>query len=243
MRGNAAHALKALRIQNYTQVLALLKAEQPGGKLLDIGCAHGWFIEAAKEVGYDAEGIEPDDRMRTWAQKAGHSVRAGFFPDVLAAEEKFDLITFNDVFEHLPDITESAQACLKHLNDDGLLVVNIPVTTAYSTASPVCCEVWVSRPPLNACGKRVFPLLMLAILTLQTLKTFFENQGFVQVADHALGSVQLNGLWERIYYDRNRNILYSFGVYLCVVLALPIIKLFPSDIHVHLYRAKDQQSV
>jgi 2-polyprenyl-3-methyl-5-hydroxy-6-metoxy-1,4-benzoquinol methylase len=98
-------ALKSLRFANYDQLLGecadLLRA---GSALLDVGCAHGWFLEAALSRGIHACGIEPDRRMADLARAAGHVVAGGFFPGALAEGDRYDAITFNDVLEHIPDL-------------------------------------------------------------------------------------------------------------------------------------------
>lgn len=125
LRGDA---LRSLRQSNFKQVLERIGAIKMAtkGRLLDVGCAHGWFLQQAKADGYDASGIEPDPRIAAQAQLTGCAVKVGFFPDVLAPEECYDVIIFNDVFEHLPDPKKCLSACFKHLHAGGLLVINLP---------------------------------------------------------------------------------------------------------------------
>jgi len=73
------------------------------GKLLDVGCGHGFFLYAAKELGYQPLGIDIDSE----AIHYGHSVlRVKILEqniDMLAKlpADSFDLITFWQVLEHL----------------------------------------------------------------------------------------------------------------------------------------------
>jgi 2-polyprenyl-3-methyl-5-hydroxy-6-metoxy-1,4-benzoquinol methylase len=103
---NREHGLAQLRRQNFATILDLVATMQPliGMRLLDVGSAHGWFLQAATARGAVAVGIEPDAEVAAAATRAvAHDVRVGYFPDVLAEAETFDLISFNDVLEHLPD--------------------------------------------------------------------------------------------------------------------------------------------
>ncbi|HEX6137905.1 MAG TPA: class I SAM-dependent methyltransferase, partial [Casimicrobiaceae bacterium] len=97
-------ALEPLRRRNFETVLERLAAcGAVRGELLDVGCAHGWFLDAARRRGYVASGIEPDAAIAAQAVRRGHTVTHGRFPQALPAGVRFDVIVFNDVFEHLPD--------------------------------------------------------------------------------------------------------------------------------------------
>jgi 2-polyprenyl-3-methyl-5-hydroxy-6-metoxy-1,4-benzoquinol methylase len=121
-------ALAALREHNNRRVVDRIVAlgGTPGQRVLDVGCAHGWFVLAARQAGLDAEGIEPDEEVAGVAARNGVRVRVGLFPDVLAPQEQYDVITFNDVLEHLPDVRAAVAACHDHLRPGGLLSINIP---------------------------------------------------------------------------------------------------------------------
>jgi len=118
--------LRTIRNTNFKKLLNRISIFTKGHKkLLDVGCAHGWFLEIAKNQ-FDVLGIEPDKVIFNQTAKTGLSIRLGYFPEVLNSEEKFDIIIFNDVIEHIPDIQSVLNSCHKHLNKNGLLVLNLP---------------------------------------------------------------------------------------------------------------------
>lgn len=57
----------------------------------------------------------------------------GFFPDCLAGggvdARPYDLIVFNDVFEHLPDVNQAMAACRARLAPGGRLDINLPASS------------------------------------------------------------------------------------------------------------------
>ena len=120
-------ALKALRIENFNTIIGYARQHVAVSKprLLDVGSAHGWFLEAAR-VQFDVLGVEPDADVGGRAAARGLPVRSGYFPDVVEHDERFDAIVFNDVIEHIPDIHRALEACYAHLNDGGILILNLP---------------------------------------------------------------------------------------------------------------------
>lgn len=116
---------ESLRRENFRAILDRLACLRPlqAADVLDVGSAYGWFIDEASRAGAIASGIEPDERV---AARSVGEVRVGRFPEVVSLEERFDIITFNDVLEHIPDARGALEACRRHLRPRGLLSVNIP---------------------------------------------------------------------------------------------------------------------
>jgi 2-polyprenyl-3-methyl-5-hydroxy-6-metoxy-1,4-benzoquinol methylase len=101
-----ALALKPLRTVTFREILDDVAQDvPPPASVLDVGSAHGWFMEEAERRGYVATGIEPDATM---AARSRVNVIRGFFPE--AAQGPYDLVTFNDVFEHLPEPSRMMRA-------------------------------------------------------------------------------------------------------------------------------------
>src|SRR6187549_1124367 len=71
--GLRGEALQDLRRQNFERILDVLEPMRTPGnaRLLDVGCAHGWFLEAARSRGYDALGLEPDAAIAALARGRG----------------------------------------------------------------------------------------------------------------------------------------------------------------------------
>lgn len=92
-------AFRKLREANAERILRKLNSIRSlkSQRLLDVGCGPGWFISAARSFGAEAIGIEPFAVVAEFARKDGNSVIEGFFPQCLNKEDRFDLITFNDV--------------------------------------------------------------------------------------------------------------------------------------------------
>lgn len=74
----------------------------PSGKVLDVGCGNGSFMDVYEAHGYDAYGVEYGKEA---ADVAGqhHRVRYGVFSEMDFGAERFDLIIFRGVLQYVPD--------------------------------------------------------------------------------------------------------------------------------------------
>ncbi|MBI5516982.1 MAG: class I SAM-dependent methyltransferase [Deltaproteobacteria bacterium] len=99
-----------------------------GGRLLDLGCAAGYFLEAALARGFDPYGVEPSGDARG---KVSSALAGRVFPDVSAVRDKapFDVITAWDVLEHLADPLAAVRALAPLLRPGGLFAAVVPVQT------------------------------------------------------------------------------------------------------------------
>jgi len=96
------------------------------GSLLDVGASAGLLVLEAQKRGIEAEGIEPNISMVRWAKNHGNSsVRKGTLNDI-KGKDRFGIITFMDVLEHLSDPVDAIRRSKKLLKVKGLVVINIP---------------------------------------------------------------------------------------------------------------------
>jgi 2-polyprenyl-3-methyl-5-hydroxy-6-metoxy-1,4-benzoquinol methylase len=97
-----------------------------GSRLLEIGCAYGWFLDAARTRGYDVTGVEPSRGAAGHARdRLGLDVRSCQLADA-AIEGPFDVICAWDTLEHVPDPVEFWTAIRALLADDGVVLFSTP---------------------------------------------------------------------------------------------------------------------
>jgi 2-polyprenyl-3-methyl-5-hydroxy-6-metoxy-1,4-benzoquinol methylase len=102
------------------------------GRLLDIACGTGEFLDAAKKMGFDAWGIDLSERQIR-AAKEFYGLEHLFVADIgeFAGRKdvpKFDVITFFEVLEHLDDPHSFFKSLKKILSPDGFVVFSVPNT-------------------------------------------------------------------------------------------------------------------
>jgi SAM-dependent methyltransferase len=233
--GQRVDALSALREANAARLLDRLeKILPPPARLLDVGCAEGWFLKAARARGYTVSGIEPDLRMAGQIDPS-LNIREGFFPKALGKKERFDVITFNDVFEHLPDVRGAMAACARHLTATGVLVINLPnALGGVYRLSRIAAALGITGP-FRRMWQAGYPSPHLTYFTPGTLLKLAGSARLEERARFALPAVEPAGLWARVRYDRTRSLAYSIAAWCAVMAALPLLAMMPSDISVQIF--------
>lgn len=222
--------LRALRMKNYGKLLDAIEKIQPAsGQLLDVGCAHGWFLVAANERGYDTLGIEPDQQFIAIAPH-GISIRQGFFPEILEETAKFDVIVFNDVLEHMPDVKAVLNGCRKHLKPGGVLVINLPSTSGMFYNVARLLTVFGISSFFSRLWQEGFPSPHLHYFNPTNLRLLLQSNGFAEISSARLPTLRLRGLFARVSHTGGHSRLVSFFVTCIAAVSIPIIWLMPGDI-------------
>lgn len=232
-RAEALHALRARNFRTTMRVLDKLRPQR--GSLLDIGCGHGWFLRAAADSGWRAVGIEPDPEVARLAARSAPEVRIGSFPSALKPAEKFDVISFNDVFEHLSDVGGALQACAAALRAGGLLVINLPdARGVFYRLARLLARARVPGP-LERLWQKGFPSPHLSYFSAPLLRRLAAKHGFHPTYGARLPSVALSGLWSRVRYDRRSTLAGSALAWTATCALLPALRLLPSDISLEIF--------
>jgi SAM-dependent methyltransferase len=103
--------------------VGLVKRWCSRGTLLDVGCALGGFLAAAKEHGFEVEGVEIAEYAAEQARTRLHIKVTN--SDIYSAElapESYDVITMWDVIEHLPDPNLALEKIIRALRPKGYVV-------------------------------------------------------------------------------------------------------------------------
>lgn len=222
--------LRHIRIQNFKKLLKAISSLKPeGGHLLDVGCAHGWFLEAAAGK-FEVIGLEPDQAVFTGAQSKGLPIRNGYFPDALEDNEKFDVIVFNDVFEHIPSVDDVLRACHARLNDGGILVLNLPSSKGVFYRVSKIFGLIGKTGFFERLWQKDLPSPHVHYFNSKNLTKLLSGFRFSTSKSGTLPAVTLGGLYTRISYAGGSSLLSRVLVYCAVVSVLPILRLLPSDI-------------
>lgn len=222
--------LEAVRDRNNARLLDTLKTlARPGARLLDVGAGPGFLLQHAAGMGFSVEGIEPDANVIAAARARGVPVRHGYFPDALDAADRFDVIVFNDVFEHIPDITAAFAACARHLNPGGVLCLNCPNRDGFFFKVAAVLDRLGLGGAYDRLWQRGLPSPHLWYFAPRDLARAAGTVGLTAERRLDLDTVQIKGLWSRIRCVRDEPLLRSMAAYGFAVATYPVARLAPAD--------------
>ncbi|MBN1661684.1 MAG: class I SAM-dependent methyltransferase [Anaerolineae bacterium] len=107
--------------------LRVVSARQPGGRLLDVGCATGDFLAFAHEHGWETHGVELVESAAAYCRDIlGLHVVTGDLLDAAYPDDHFDVITLWNVFEHLYAPAATLHELKRIVKPGGWLVMAVP---------------------------------------------------------------------------------------------------------------------
>jgi spore coat polysaccharide biosynthesis predicted glycosyltransferase SpsG/SAM-dependent methyltransferase len=97
------------------------------GRILDVGCAMGFFLDLARSRGWETQGIEISEFASRWAREnLSLDVITGSFLNLELPPESYDAVTFFFVAEHLCDLEAMARKTYAILKKGGILCIALP---------------------------------------------------------------------------------------------------------------------
>jgi 2-polyprenyl-3-methyl-5-hydroxy-6-metoxy-1,4-benzoquinol methylase len=95
--------------------------------ILDVGCGPGFALDAARRAGLATYGIELSRTAAAAAAQKGHTIFPLLLEDMDPVwEGKFDLISLNQVLEHVPDPAGLVRQCIRFLAPKGAIAIAVP---------------------------------------------------------------------------------------------------------------------
>ncbi len=151
-----------------------ITGEPNGRRLLDVGAYVGVFVEIAREMGWNAEGIEPSSWAVAHARERGLLVTQGTLASGGFPDESFDVITLWDVIEHFDDPMTELRHVFRLLKPGGVVVIH---------------TIDIGSVTAQVMGGR-WPFLMemhIMFFSRATLRDMLQRVGFTYMSDHTQG--------------------------------------------------------
>lgn len=104
---------------------------KPGQRVLDIGSGSCLSLLELRQLGVDPFGVEADPNVALIAQRYGLNVHIGNIHNNPFPGEIFDLITLNQVIEHLPDPAALLRVVRNRLAPCGRIVLSFPNVSSW----------------------------------------------------------------------------------------------------------------
>jgi SAM-dependent methyltransferase len=201
----------------------VMRRAKSTGKILDIGCATGVFLNEMQKKGWKCYGIEPDQEAVAYARRRfGLDVFCGVVEDANLPANSFDVVTLWDVLEHVYDLNSTISEIKRLLKPGGVIIAILPNADAFERAWFE--EYWVGwEVPRHY---RTF--------TPNTITEFLKKHGFDEIEifsftgrhgafmlsiEFWLNSVEM-AAWKK------KLIMSVFGSFIVRILTLPVFMVF-----------------
>ena len=100
------------------------------GKLLDVGCGNGRYLDGMKKLGWQTQGVEFNASAVEVCKLSGLTVHHGDLFSAHFESNSFDVINVSHVIEHVPNPTAFFSELARVLNPNGSLVIKTPNSMA-----------------------------------------------------------------------------------------------------------------
>lgn len=154
------------------------------GKILEVGCGNGFFLDQAIDMGYlDAVGIEPSiEAINKASIRIKPKIIHGIFNPNDFENESFDVACYFQVVEHIANVNGFLSGCYNKLNTGGVFL-----GIGHNVDS------WLSKILKDKC-----PIINdehVYVFNKETLRKIFEKSGFKVLEVGSVANIYSLGYW------------------------------------------------
>lgn len=201
---------KSPKLKRFEQALVMINKYKNGGKLLDLGCATGVFLDMAEANGFEVFGIDISDYAAGYARKNFNiPVETGTLSSTKHRNSSFDVITLHDCIEHVPDPTRDLRKAHALLKKEGILFVH-----TINEDSLMC---WLadilyygSFKLIKKPVRMIHPIHHITHFSEKTLRIMLENCGF-KVVNFTKSEMPIANIEGGIMAKAVATVLYFFS--------------------------------
>ena len=238
--GRDIEGISELRRKNFKKIIDIILSLNVNQslKILEIGSGNGFFIEECEKSNIDITGSESDEEQyNLLAKNFSNIIKIALpiknFNNKLS--NKFDVVVFNDVFEHLENLDLILIQLKSILKTNGQIVINLPSSDGL---------IYKFSNILNKIGFTNFYDRLwqknlasphLSYFNNSNLKMLFNKHGYNLIHTTSLDTVSKKGNFIRL----NSTIKYKFICFLLsglLFLFYYFQKILPKDIILHIYK-------
>jgi 2-polyprenyl-3-methyl-5-hydroxy-6-metoxy-1,4-benzoquinol methylase len=157
----------------------------PSPRYLDVGCSTGFVVEAARNAGWTASGIDLNPSAIEFGRARDLDLRTVALEEAGFAAGSFDAVSLFDVLEHLLDPVQTLRACTRLLAPGGIVFLYVP---NYDSAS---------RLLMGKDAHFIWPTHHLNYYTPVTIRDLLTREGLETVYVATEGLDVVDYLWYR----------------------------------------------
>jgi 2-polyprenyl-3-methyl-5-hydroxy-6-metoxy-1,4-benzoquinol methylase len=166
-------------IKHFGKRLEIIERFKKGGTLLDIGTNIGTMLKVAKDKGWQVRGVEFNHKAVEFGNEHfGVNIEDRDFTKTKYDPESFDVVTMNDVIEHVIDPIATLKEIRTILKKDCILFMTTPNIGAFMAR--ISGRHWLHLKPNEH----------LTYFTPSTMAALLEKSGFNMVHVQSVGHVR-----------------------------------------------------
>lgn len=113
--------------ERFSFPLKLILKHQRAGRMLDVGCGVGNFLNQAREAGFSVQGIETHDEFREAARSEYNiDVQTGIFEEMELPRDHYQVVTMWETLEHIYHPKAAIKRAFEILAPKGILAISVP---------------------------------------------------------------------------------------------------------------------
>ena len=170
-----SNEISPITIKRYEGLLESFEKYRKTNNLIDVGCGDGYFLQVAKQRGWNVFGTEFTDRAIEVCSGKGISMKQGKLDANNYGESFFDIVTSFEVIEHINNPIEDVGSFNKILRPGGAVYVTTPNFNS------------VSRDLLGAKWNVIEYPEHLSYYTASTIRKLFKSQRFRTISVSTTG--------------------------------------------------------
>lgn len=126
-----AEIVQASKTKTFERRLQEIQKYVRRGRILDVGCAAGYFLECAQNKGFEPYGVEVSESFFKEAHRTfGDGIYQGTIQEMPCENNFFDVITMFDLLEHVKDPVSTLRRCRQILMPNGIIAAVLPNTSS-----------------------------------------------------------------------------------------------------------------
>lgn len=182
----------------FEKYVSCIRKYVPSGKWLDIGCGCGTLLQAARDVGFEVEGIEINPERLAYCKAQGLRVYNRDIESNYMPPSSYDVVSLINVFSHLRSPMTTFSAIQRILRDNGVILVATSELGKKAYKGEV--ENWHLPDHLHFAGPNTFYLVASKL----NLKIFYVSSSLSQKTV----------LKEKLYYKSEKTLVQAIKILL-----------------------------
>lgn len=161
-----ANIISPITLKRYEQLLEKFEPYRKTNNIIDVGCGDGFFLQVAKQKGWNVYGTEFTEKAVEVCSAKGISMKQGPLDNANYNGIQFDVVTSFEVIEHINNPNEEITKFYSLLRKGGIVYATTPNFNS------------ISRTLLKGTWSVIEYPEHLSYYTASTIKKLFAKHGF-----------------------------------------------------------------